>query len=51
MLGNRNMPFEPMDDSYKSPKGLICQYVSSAHTVDPNKSDNDYNGGLAFISA
>ena len=30
---------------------MIFQYFSSAHTVDPNKSDNDYNGFLAFLSA
>ncbi len=30
---------------------LICQYFSSAHTVDLNKSNNDYNVFLAFLSA
>ena len=30
---------------------MIFQYFCSAHTVDPSKSDNDYNGFLAFLSA
>ena len=29
---------------------MLFQYFSSAHTVDPNKNDNDYNGFLAFLS-
>ena len=29
---------------------MLFQYFSSAHTVDPNKGDNDYNGVLAFLS-
>ena len=30
---------------------MIFQKTSSAHTVDLNKSDNEYNGVLAFLSA
>ena len=30
---------------------MIFQYLSYAHTVGPNKSDNDYNDFLAFLSA
>ena len=30
---------------------MIFQYFPAAHTVDPYKSENDYNGCLAFLSA
>ena len=28
---------------------MLFQYFSSAHTVDPNKNENDYNVFLAFL--
>ena len=30
---------------------MIFQFFSSAYTVDPNKSDNDYNSFPVFLSA
>ena len=30
---------------------MIFQYSSSEHTVDPNKSDTDYNVFVVFLSA
>ena len=60
MLGNQNMRLEPMDVSmdfqetakmYKSDKDYNDTFFSSAHTADPNKSDNEYNGFLVFLSA
>ena len=30
---------------------MMFQYVSSEHTVDANKSDNDYNVFFVFLSA
>ena len=30
---------------------IVFQYFSSAHTVDQNKSDNDYDGVFVFLSA
>ena len=29
---------------------MLFQYFSSAYTVDPNRSEDDYNGFLAFLS-
>ena len=46
-----SMNFQETAKLYKRDKDCNdISFFSSAHTVDPNKSDDDYNGFLAFLS-